>query len=160
MRLRLIAAFTLVDLILVMGLVTLLFSFSSLNFLRVINKPSLDSAVQRLVADIKGTQNQAMVGDSGSATATTTWGLYIEASRYTIFRGATYVAGASSNFVSDMDQGIQLATTFGSNSLVFVRRSGEVTNFSSSANTITVNNTSSNQSKTISVNRLGVVTVN
>lgn len=160
MRIQLKAAFTIVDLLLVMGLVTLLFSFSLLNNLRIINKPTLDAAVQKLAADIKATQNQAMVGDSGSASATTTWGMYFEASRYTIFRGTTYVLGDSSNFVVELGPNISLATTFGGNSLVFTRRSGEVENFVSGANTITLNNTASGQSKTVTVNRYGAMTIN
>lgn len=160
MRSQLKTAFTLVELLLAMGLVTLLFSFSLLNNLRVINKPTLDAAVQKLAADIKATQNQAMVGDSGSASATTTWGLYFEADQYTIFRGMTYLLGDSSNFGVDLSSNISLSTTFGGNLLVFTRRSGEVENFTNGANTITLNNTASGQSETVTVNRFGALTIN
>lgn len=160
MRIRLAPAFTFIDVLMVMGLVAILFSFSSINFLRVINKPSLDSAAQRLVADIKGAQNQAMVGDSGSASATTTWGVYIQSNRYTLFRGASYVAGATSNFAVNMDPSIRLATTFSGSTLGFTRRSGEVTSYSGSNNTITVTNTASGRARTITVNRYGALTLN
>lgn len=160
MRKHLKTAFTMVDLLLSMGLVTLLLSFSMLNNLRLINKPSLDAAVQKLAADIKAAQNQAMVGDSGSAGATTTWGLYFEAGQYTTFRGTTYLLGDSSNFIVELDPSISLSTTFANSSLVFTRRSGEVEDFVDGANTITLNNTASGQAKTVSVNRFGALTIN
>ena len=160
MKFRLKPAFTLVDMFLAMGLATLLFSFSMLNNLRLINKPSLDAAVQKLSADIKSTQNQAMVGDSGNAGATTTWGLYLESDGYTIFRGAAYVMGDPSNFLVELDPSIQLSTTFSGNSLVFVRRSGEVANFVNGASTITINNIASGQAKVLTVNRFGALSIN
>lgn len=153
------AGFTLVDLLLVMGLAVILFSFSALSLLRVQNKPSLDAAVTKLVADLKATQSQAMVGDSGSAGASTTWGVYIEAHRYTLFRGASYSAGNTSNLVVDLGSTMAIGTTFSGNSIIFVRRSGEITGFNASANRITVTNSASGDTKTITINRYGVITI-
>lgn len=153
-------AFTLVDLLLVIGLMAVVFSLNTVNLLNVQNKPSLDANVGKLFADLKSQQLKAMVGGSGGSLSSVEWGVYVTSNKYVLFSGSTYSALDAANFIVDMDSNSRLATTFASGVVVFAKRSGGVDNFSSSANTITVTNISSGNSKTITLNRLGVATIN
>lgn len=160
MKLVLRPAFTIVDLLLVIGLLAVVFSLTTVNLLGLQNKPSLSASVQKLLVDLKSQQNNAMVGDSGGGTSTYSWGVFIEPNRYTLFRGAAYLAGDSYNFTADFDSNITLSTDFPNNTVVFNKRSGEVVNYSAGADSITVTNASSGESRTLTLNSLGVATVN
>lgn len=160
MRLYLKPAFTIVDLLLVMGLVAIAFSLTSVNLLGLQNKPSLSALVQKLIVDLKSQQNRAILGDASGGTAAYAWGVYVEASRYTLFRGTTYVVSDPYNFVVAADPNMTLATSFANNTIVFNKRSGEVDNYSQGADSVTVTNTASGESKTVTLNSLGVMTVN
>lgn len=153
-------AFTFIDLIVVIGLMVVVFSFTTVNLLRVQNKPSLDANVGKLFADLKYQQLKAMVGGSGGGASSVEWGVYVTSNKYVLFKGSAYSAADTSNFVVDMDSNSSLATTFASGEVVFVKRSGEVNNFSLGANAITVTNNSSGMSRTITLNKLGVATIN
>lgn len=160
MRLLLKPAFTIVDLLLVMGLVTIVFSLTSVNLLGLQNKPSLATSVQKLAVDLKGQQNRAMVGDASGGSVSYAWGVYIEPARYTLFRGTIFVVSDPYSFVVTADPNMTLATSFANSTIVFNKRSGEVNNYSLGANSITVTNTASGESKTVTLNSLGAMTVN
>ena len=152
--------FTLIDLLLAMGLLVTVFSFVSINLLNVQNKPLLDAHTQKLFADLKSQQNKAIAGDAGDGSAASEWGVYIEPSRYTLFKGTGYSASGTQNFSVELDSNTSLATTFVNSSIVFNKISGEVLNYTQGADTITVSNNTSGESRMIRLNLLGAATIN
>ena len=61
--------FTLPELLLVMGILTILFGFITINLLNFRQKSVLNTTVDTVVSDLKSQQNKAMVGDTqGSGT--------------------------------------------------------------------------------------------
>lgn len=160
MKLVFRSAFTLVDLLLVIGLVAVAFSLTTVNLLGLQNKPSLSASVQKLLVDLKSQQTRAMVGDSAGGSVSYAWGVYVEPTGYTLFRGTTYSAADTYNFVVAMDPNISLSTSFVGNTIVFNKRSGEINNFSAGADSITVTNTASGEGNSITLNSLGVATIN
>ena len=98
-----------------------------------------------------------MIGD-GEGGAANSYGIYFESSQYTIFKGISYSVSDPNNFVVNSQGGAIFSTTFAGSQVVFNQRSGEVTSFSGTNNTITI--TSSGESKTITINALGTVSIN
>src|SRR3989344_6035142 len=126
------SGFTLVELMVVMGIFALMLGFASINLIRPQTQANLDTTVTTLVSDLKQQQIRAMSGDGPSA-----YGVYLEPNRYTLFTGSSYSAGATDNFSINMDGGVTLSPT---TQIVFAQRSGET-----NTTTITVTNTNSNQ---------------
>jgi type II secretory pathway pseudopilin PulG len=157
MKIKRSGGFTLVELLIIIGLFTILSSFAVINLIRPQTKANLDSTLTPLISDVKEQQLKAMIGDGGGASASA-YGIYFESNKYTLFKGSSYTPGDANNFVVSTQGNTTISDTFVSNQVVFGQRSGEVVSFSASGNTITL--TSSGDSKTITVNALGSVNVN
>ena len=151
--------FTLIELALIMGIIAILVSFITINLLKPQTTASTASAVQILGADIKEQQIKAMSGDSDFETTADSQGIYFESNRYTLFRGPNYASG-SHYFQVDMDQNLILLNTLPSSQVVFGKRSGEVTNYTSGSDTITLSHSQSGEQKVITINRYGAITIN
>lgn len=151
--------FTLVEILLVMGLFAILASFITINLIRPQTKTSADSSINTLVADLRETQLKSMIGDSEGQATAQTFGIFFGTNSYTIFRGLTYNSSDTSNFVINLDSPQTLSSTFSGNQVVFSRRSGEVISFVNGSNTITISD-NSGVSKTITINNLGSISIN
>lgn len=159
MRVALIVqrGFTLIEVLLVMALLSVVGGLMTINLIQPQKTVSLDGTVAMVVADFKGQQIKAMGGESMSAGSSQPHGLYIQSGSYTLFKGATYSALDTDNYVVQMDDGTTLSTTLPSTQVVFTEGTGAVTGFSGSP-TITVS--AGGSSKVITINRHGVVSIN
>lgn len=151
------SGFTLVELLIIIGIITILSSFAVINLIRPQTKANLDATITVLISDIKEQQLKAMIGDSGGS-APSSYGVYFETNQYTLFKGITYSSSDTNNFVVSLQGDASLTNTFASNQVVFNQRSGEVAGFSPSNDTVTI--TSSGDTKTITINALGTVSAN
>lgn len=152
--------FTLVELILVMGIFAVLVSFASINLLRPQSGFSLDTAVTTLAADLKEQQLKAMAGDSDGQPTARPFGVYFESSHYILFRGETYSSTDPSNFTVNLGDNLNIVSvSFPSAQVVFTRRSGEVINPPFPDGTVTLR-TTLGEEKTLTINRYGVITIN
>lgn len=147
---------TLVELIVVMAIFTTLIGLTTINLLGAKQQASLSTSVDTLITDIKEQQVKAMVGDTEGRGNTDKYGIHFETNTYTLFHG-TYTPGDSSNSVISLGDSIQFSTvSFPSSQLIFSKGSGEVSG--SGSNTIVVQDISNGSTKTITINRYGVVT--
>lgn len=144
--------FTLVELIVVVAIFAILASLASVNLFKFQTSTTLDTDLSTFLADLKQTQLKSMMGEAPGSLDTSTYGIFIENSRYTIFRGSSYNPNDSFNFRVDLDQNIAFLDT---PTIIFLRRSGEV-----NAANIRMQNFASGEEKTISINRLGAVSIN
>ena len=154
------AGFTLVEVLVVMGLFAVAAGLTYINFIRPQNTVSLDGAVKTLMADIKAQQTKAMAGDSGSASSAQAHGIYVQSGQYTLFKGSTYSVADTDNFVVQAPTGVTFSTTLSGTQVVFTKGAGDVTSYSSSNNTITVSSGPTGVNKVITLNRYGAITVN
>lgn len=152
--------FTLIEVLLVIGLMGILTVLVVVNLVRPQTSASLDGTVNTLVADIKSQQLKAMSGESLSATTAQEHSIRLQTNNYTLFKGTTYSGADADNFVVTLQTGITLANTFPSGTLIFSKASGEISGFTAGSNTITITNSISGQAKTITLNRYGAITVN
>ncbi|HJQ08393.1 MAG TPA: type II secretion system protein [Candidatus Saccharimonadales bacterium] len=157
------AGFTLIELLMVMALLVAILGLTMVNIIRPQTRASLTSTLHAVLADLKGQQLKAMVGDSGNAAAAQAHGVFLESGQYTLFKGNTYPAGDSENFVAPAQGGATISTTFPSAQIVFNKGTGEVACFvaaTCSAGTNTITLTSASETKVITLNRYGAIAVN
>lgn len=150
--------FSFVELIIAMGVAGILFAVASINLAKVERSSSVNATVQTLLADLKQQQLKAMVGATEGRSVNDSYGLYLENLKYTLFHGMIYDSSNQSNFSIQLDQSMNMTTTFPSGLLIFSRKSGEVASFTPGQNTITIKNTAGTEQTTITINRYGVVT--
>lgn len=149
--------FTLIEFVVVMGIILMLFGFLSFNLVGVQRRVSVNSATDDLVSDMATQQTKAMVG-AGSLSGES-YGIYLQSDKYTLFKGATYSSLDPNNFVVSLGTGITFSNiNLPSNYLIFSGGNGELNSFSSGQNTITIYDSQGTKTETITVNKYGVVT--
>lgn len=154
------SAFTLIELLVTIGVFSILATFISANLISPQKKTSVDSQIQTLVSDIKSQQLASMQGETGGQATGQKHGISISLSKYTLFTGNSYNPADSNNFDVALDGDLQLATTLTSSVLIFEKINGEVSGFSAGQNTITLSSPSGGQSKIITVNPYGSLSLN
>jgi prepilin-type N-terminal cleavage/methylation domain-containing protein len=139
------AGFTLIELVVVMGIFAIMVGFASINLIHPQTQASLDTTLTSLVSDLKEQQIRAMTGDDKSA-----YGVHITANNYTLFTGSSYSTGTE-YFTVSLNSGLSISTP---SDIIFAQRSGETTQA-----TFTLTNSTSSESKTIIINTLGAIKI-
>ncbi|MEI6532828.1 MAG: prepilin-type N-terminal cleavage/methylation domain-containing protein [Candidatus Roizmanbacteria bacterium] len=156
-----ISAYTIVELLIVMGIFFILSGMIYVTISQPILQATLDSATNILIADIKQQQLKSMSGASNDVGSVQPFGIYFETNKYTLFSGSTYTPSNNQNFVVTLDEGQTLTNVrFPSNTLLFSRQSGEISNFLNGSTSVVLLNTRSKEQKTITINQLGSITLN
>lgn len=149
---------TLVELLLVMGIIATLFGITTINLLNARVGVSNSASTSVLISDIKSQQVKSMNGDTEGRGIPDSYGVNIQSNRYVLFHGISYLASDTANFNVPNDSGYTLTSTFPNNTIVFASMSGEIVGFVNGANSITTTNDSTGRSKTIQINKYGVIT--
>lgn len=144
--------FTLVELILVIGLFGVLAAIATINLIKPQSSAIVTGTTETITADIRKQQLEAMM-DTAQAK-----GIYFESNQYTLFDGTTYNASDPDNFVLPLS-GATTSSNFVNNQLVFQTISGEVLNYSGSQNSFVISHTDGTQ-KTVSFNEYGILSIN
>jgi prepilin-type N-terminal cleavage/methylation domain-containing protein len=153
------SGFTLIETIVVVGIVLILFGFVGFNLIGVQRTTSINSTADVLLSDLSSQQTKAMMGAGAGASIGSSYGIYFRSNGYVLFKGTTYPASDPNNFIVSLDEGIAFTNiTFPSSSIVFSAGSGTISGFLNNQNTIDIRDTQGVKTKTITVNRYGVVT--
>lgn len=152
------AGFTLIELIIVMGILAVLFTIGSIGFFRTQGATYLTEAVDTLVADMNTQQTKAMAGASADGTLIPGYGVHFETTTYTLFTGTSYSAGAATNIVIPLPDNVDVMVAgFTNRTLVYARASGEVSGYVTNQDYVDLRSTVTGETKRIRVNALGVV---
>lgn len=152
------AGFTLSELVITMGIFFLLIGIAAFSISRADLQADLNGKLQVLQADIKLQQMKAMSGETGTIGTASDHGIYFGPNNYTLFRGSTYAVGNSTNFVIQFDNNLSFQNVqFQNSQIIFSKLSGEVQNYNSSLDQITILNGPTNESKTLEINKYGTV---
>ncbi|HSX00905.1 MAG TPA: type II secretion system protein [Candidatus Saccharimonas sp.] len=154
------AGFTLIEVLVVMAILAIVIGVAMVNLVRPQTQGDLVGVTQTLVADLKDQQAKAMAGDAGTGSTAAAQGVRVASGGYTLFRGSSYDGGDPDNAVVSPVSSISLSSTFSGGEVVFEAGSGEISGWSSGTDTITITNTVSSDSKTLTINRYGAITVN
>ena len=149
---------TLIETIVVVGVLLTLIGMASISFLPFRSKSTLDTAITTLIADIKSQQIKAMAGDTEGREANDNYGVYFGTNSYTLFHGTDFNPGDSSNFTVTLDDQLLILSTFPTSEIIFSIKNGQLASFSETQNSITLRDSITGDSKTININRYGVVT--
>lgn len=141
--------FTLPELIITMGILSILFGFVAVNLIHLQRRSSLTTTVDTLVSDLYSQQNKAMVGDTEGRVTVDEYGVHFETNKYSFFHGLSY---STSDFDVELDPSLQFLST---TDIIFSKGGGEV---SGAPITVTLQDTTNGNIKTIIFNRYGVIT--
>lgn len=150
----LIGGYTLIEIMLVMGIIMALFGISGILVSDLIPKASVTAYSTTLLGDIRQQQLRAMSGEGASPQ-----GIFFASDHYTLFSGSSYNANAADNIVTQLDEPYALSTTWPSAVLIFQQGTGEVLGYNTNTDTITIENEEGGGgTATIELNGLGVPT--
>lgn len=144
--------FTLIELIVVIGIGLVILATTTVLLLGGQRRVTKISTVNQILSDIRTAQIKAMTGEGGGGDR----GVYLGTNFYTLFNGTTYNANDDSNFVVNLDNNVELATTFPGASIVFARVSGEINNYINGSDTVSIIDATDNTDKVIRFNKYGV----
>lgn len=151
--------FTLVEILMVMVISLTIMGLSAVSLLRTQQVTNINNSVGQIISDINSQQLKAMVGATDGTSASSSYGIFFIQDSYVLFRGTSYSPTDSTNTVISLEKNINISNiSFPSSSIVFSRQSGEIVGFSPGNNSLTINYIASNEQRTITINRYGVVT--
>lgn len=161
--------FTIIELLIVMGVFAIMFSLVVLNLSRTQSTSSLDADSSTLIAQIKEQQLKAMTGTVGTGfSSPQPYGIYFPASggnstSYVIFERSVYnpVPSPTNTDVSvTLHPNVVVSNiTLTNNSILFNVTSGEVSGYISGSDSFTIKDTNTQKQKTITINKYGSITV-
>lgn len=153
------SGFTFIETLIVMSVTLTLLGLATMSVLGSQRSANLTEAVDIFVSDLRNQQSKAMSGETKNGTVPAGYGVYVSANQYTLFSGTSYIEGDPSNTVIEFKQPISAGPIgFPDQSVIFLAGSGEILGFTQGANTVTLRETNSNQSKSIHINPYGVIT--
>lgn len=149
---------TLIEILVVIGILLTLIGMASISFLPFRSKSTLDTAITTLISDTKSQQIKAMAQDTEGRSTSDNYGVFFGNNSYILFHGTSFSPTDPSNFTITLEDDILIESTFPSSQLIFSIKNGEVVSFSQGQNSITLEDTVEGSSKTVNVNRYGVIT--
>lgn len=153
------AGFTMVELIIVIGIIGILITLIVVNLSSFQVKTNISAVTAEVTASLREQQIRAMTGDTDGTTGSLSFGIHFTQNSYTLFRGTAFIPGESSNFVTTLDPPMEFANiTFPNGDIVFGRVHGEVTAYSAATDSIAIRNSQTGEQKTVELNTLGVIT--
>lgn len=142
--------FSLPELIVVMSIMATLTGLITINLANSQQRASLSSLVQNFISDTRQQQIKAMTGDTEGRPEASSYGVHIDASQYVLFHG-TYSPTEPSNFAVSLPTNMIFVTP--GLDIIFSKISGDSTPLS-----IQLQDTTNGNTKTIQINRYGVIT--
>lgn len=153
-----LTGFTLIEMMVAVGVLLILFMLSNNVSLRPQQATSIGSAVDILAADLSSQQTSSMAGNESGGTINTSYGIYFQTDRYVLFRGAVYVPSETDNFTVQLAKTLTFSSiNLPNNQAVFATGSGVFVNYDQTKNTVVLYDSSNNLSKTLRINSYGVV---
>lgn len=153
-----LSGFTLTELIITLGILTILTGLTSVNLLGFYAKNTLNTSTPVLISDLRQQQLKAMIGDTEGSTSHAAYGVYFQPDRYTLFQGSAYSVSGTANFDIVLNSDLQFSNIIlPSSQIVFASGSGEVANYNPSFDYVTLKNVTTDETKTIRINQYGTI---
>lgn len=150
--------FTVVELMVSIGILTILFAFTTINITRLPSTAAQSASYDRLVSDIRGQQTKAMASYDPALVPVggKSYGVHFETNSYTIFTGTTYSPSDTSNFVVELDPNVTITNiSFPNSQVVFGPGSGDVTGYISGSDSVSTTNSTTGEVKILRINKYG-----
>lgn len=151
---RKINGFTIIEMVVALGIFATLTAIGYIRSVDIERRAPIGALSDTVIADLRGQQTKAMAGDLG-----VNHGIHFQFNEYTLFKGAAYNALDPSNAVTVLPTNITFSSvTFPDASVIFSKGSGDIAGFTAGNNTVTITQTLTGESKTVSINQYGAVT--
>lgn len=152
--------FTIIEVAIVVGALSILFALVSVNLLSVRGKTDLNTTYNTVVSDLRTQQIRAMVGEV-DAQSSQNYGVFFEGSSYILFAGDSFDSNNPTNIEVELPENLEfVANALPNSEAVFVKGSGELSTYSSPQNSFKLKSTLNGEERTFFLNRLGVVLEN
>ncbi|MDE2025409.1 MAG: type II secretion system protein [Patescibacteria group bacterium] len=151
--------FTIVELLVVIGIIATLFGLATINLLKTQHNASVTAATDQLMSDIRVQQTKAMSGTEDVSGNENSYGIYFPPASpgtYILFRGTIYSSSDTSNFPVS-PTAITFSNNLPNHSLIFNQESGEFNGYVTGPYTIGIVNAYGTEGRTITVNRYGII---
>lgn len=148
---------TLIELILVIGIISLLFGIGIVGITNIQVLTLRSTAGTVLISDIRNQQIKAMVGDTEGRPEPDNYGVKFLVDEYILFHGNNFSPTDPDNYSIPLPDAHSMVSTFPNDLILFASDSGELVGFVDGSNTVTITNTPSATSDTITLNEYGVV---
>lgn len=159
--------FTLIELMVSMGIFAIIVSGSYISYLNFQRSHSLDNYTTQIIGLIYQAQNQAMsrmcVKSCDIATTGANFGIHFDATNRQIilYTGIVYNPNDDYNIAINLPSNINLISNLpAGDNIVFEKISGEIRDFDDDLHNFSLQENSSGQTKNLDINRLGVIDVN
>jgi prepilin-type N-terminal cleavage/methylation domain-containing protein len=155
------SGFTIIEMMVSIGILLVLFALATINLSRLPSATSQAASYDVLIGDFRNQQTKAMSGYNSdpAAAAGSAYGIHFGTTSYTLFKGLAYSEGDPTNFVINLDPGLSFAgSTFPpawNNSVVFSTGSGEVLNYISGQDSISIKDEIIGGMKVVRINKYG-----
>ena len=150
--------FTLIETLIVMAVFVFFMGMVIINILNLEPQISLTTSTSTIIADIRKQQFKTLTGNT-SNNQISDFGIHLDSDKYTLFSGNIYTQGVPENSIITLPDNISIPEiTFQESNIIFVKQTGEINDFVNGSNTFRVKNSITNEEKTITLNKLGVVT--
>ena len=152
--------FSLVEVLLVVGLLVLLFSFGAVIYSSFTRADQFVLETGKIRELINEARVRSVSGISLGGSQALSFGIYFQTDGYTLFPGTAYNSADTRNQRFSLPVKIEISEiNLPANSLIFERISGEVLGFDPVSSHIVVTDLQSDRENKIIINRFGVVTV-
>lgn len=149
--------FTLIESVVAIMIFLTLMGIATVSVLTSRQKAQSNTTLKTIITDLRQQQIKAMVG-STEGSQVGSYGIFFWANSYTLFHGSAYNPADPSNSVVNLGEGVSITNILFPQSLViFATRSGEIVNYSSGSDSITVTTFSTGENKVVRLNQYGVV---
>jgi len=155
--------FTLVELMIVIGIILILFGLSWINFTSLPSRATLQTDSVALINDLKSQQMLAMTGDTSvGETEVSNYGVHFETTTYTLFKGNAYTSGAAGNFTIELGNANLSFTdnlpVSANHTIVFTKGSGEIVGYDPTKASVTITDSLTGTPRLIKLNKYGATT--
>lgn len=141
--------FTIVELLVSMGILAVIFAISTITLSTIIPNTSSSTSTDTLMSDLRSQQTMAMSNDSY-------YGVHFETNSYTLFKGNTYDPSNVSNFSVALDPTVTFANiTLPGNQIVFTPGSGDVAGYLGGFDSFQIKNIQTGKTTDLRINTYG-----
>lgn len=159
--------FTLIELLVVVGIVSMMTSLLYFSTNTVQTSTDAQTAADRLTAHIKTQRIYAMLGSDPNQSKTIPHGVHFEEGSgvYTLFscphvQNCSYTPGRPDNVIENLGKTLVFRdVSLAGNQLIFVPQSGEILDYDTASNSVTIENLVDRTEHTVRLNMMGTVSI-
>ncbi len=149
-----ISGYTIIELLIVIGMISIIASIVALNFSSNRNQKSLSIALDETTSLINEARTDTLEGSSGSV-----YGVHFETSRAVLFKGSSFIDGTSGNKIISFDPSVSMSSIVlagGGSNIFFKKLTGDTDQYG----TLVIQQADGSMSKTITIAQTGLVSSN